>query len=297
MKFILLSDFHGTSKNPRARKDNVLFAFRNKLEYIFKYAKKINATILQAGDLFDTPRDINALFQFISIRTKYPSINFYCIYGQHDQYYRNKNMPCNLNILQKSGLIKILDKNPIIIGPNIYGASWNEKIPKAKFKEDLNILVIHKNISPMQLWYSHKSITPDSFLNAKELLNYHLILCGDIHIKFIRKTYSKIICNTGPILRLEANKYNRKHQPMFFIYDSIEKRISKHNIPCLSYNEVIYSRYIGNKKTEKRYIFKDIVKKEYKMNIFKVIESLIDDSPKKNKIKRVLKQIQKQEIK
>ena len=57
MKFLLLSDTHGTGKNPVGRKDNIMETFDRKFTYILNYAEEHNLPILQAGDLTHTSRN------------------------------------------------------------------------------------------------------------------------------------------------------------------------------------------------------------------------------------------------
>lgn len=287
MKIILLSDIHLTSKIPRSRIDNISLTCKNKLNYIFKISKKNNAFILQAGDLFDSPRDIFALYDFLLIKYKYQNIKFFTIHGQHTQYNRNKNVMNNLSILNKSNIIKILNNKPHKIDNiNLYGCSWNDKIPKIKNNSSVNILSIHAPISTIGLWSKHK------YIKAKHLLkeNYDLILCGDIHKDFIYKKNNQIICNTGPIMRLEANQFNLKHNPKFYIYDTKTKKLETKYIPCKSSIEVLKKEHLKISNDNNLSLIDDIQinidRKE--INVNNIIDELISKSDNKKEIKNII---------
>lgn len=235
MKFILLSDMHLTSKQPRSRVGSITNDLRKKLKFIFKKAKEYNAHILQAGDLFDSPRDIFALYEFIKIRARYPEVDFYTIYGQHDSYMRNKNVLNNLAILSKASLVKILSKTPIRLEENIslFGSSWKEDIPEPE-KDKLNILVIHKPIYSEALFKDQEYTRHNTFLEKNK---FDLILTGDIHRELCFSEDFRHIINTGPILRLKITDYETdlgKHQPKMYLYDTNMRAniIPTIEIPC-----------------------------------------------------------------
>lgn len=292
MKLILLSDVHATSVNPRARSDNVLLASIRKLEYVFKYADEIGADILQAGDLTNSSRDILFLFKFISILRKYPNVKLHCIWGQHNQYCRNKNVPTTLGILHRAGLINILNKTPYkpYDNFNIYGCSWKEKIITPKSK-DFNILVIHAPITTKPLWQGHIYKEPERFMKSNP--NFQLVLCGDIHREFIYKTKDgRIICNTGPMMRLEATEYNLKHKPKFFIYDTNKQTLKTKIIPHAESSQVMSAKHLeiceNNDSLGNIYIN---TKQVEDMNIMKIIEQLIMASKKEKSILKVIDEI------
>ena len=293
MKFLLLSDIHGTSNIPRARRDNVLLAVERKLEYVFKYAASIDADIIQAGDLSNSPRDIQFLFKFISIRMKYQSVEFYTIWGQHDQYNRNKNVPTNLGILSKSNLVKIISSNSISFDAvDLYGASWNKKIPEIQNEKKVNILCIHAPITKKQLWPNQVFTQANSVFEKKEYRKYDLIICGDIHRHFVVKQGKQIICNTGPMLRLEATNYCMKHKPKFYVYDTFKKTFETKIIPHADPAQVMNNKHLevieNNDSLGNIYLNS---KQLEEVNIMKIIENLIVKSGKENRLKQILQEI------
>jgi len=259
MKFLLVSDLHATLKTPENRKDNIKKTFHEKFLFIIKYAIKNKCIILQAGDFCNQPRDWQLMSFVISTLKKYkPKI--YTIFGQHDSYKRAnvEDSPTVLSILNKAGLVEILDKEPVKI-KNIflYGCGWEKEVPEVKDKNAFNILVIHSSIST-------KSIFPkQNFEQHKYFLRKHpdfnLILAGDIHRFFLYKNKkNRIILNTGPFLRLEATEYNLTHKPLFYIFDTTTTKLEKTLIPCRPGIAVLDRTKIESKKLEEKILEKFI---------------------------------------
>ena len=140
MNIIALSDVHLRSTNPIARKDNIVKTQFKKLEFIFDYAVKHKCIILQAGDFLDKSRDWNLLIMLMQFFGKYKDLDFYCVLGQHDSYFYSKTKGTTLGILERMGIISVLDHNTNwnIDDWNIYGSGWAEPLPVTITK--------HKNI-------------------------------------------------------------------------------------------------------------------------------------------------------
>jgi len=296
MKLVLLSDIHGTSKIPKARIDNPIYAFKRKIEFVFKTADKLNAPILHAGDLFNSPRDIFALFKFLSITAKYPNVKFYTIYGQHDLYFRNKNTLHNLGILSKAGIIKILNnKRAIDLKSSnnetisAYGSGWKDKIT-IPIQHSFNVLAIHSSITTESLWQGMKYNTAKSFIEKHP---FDLIICGDIHRDFIYKTDDKrIICNTGPLMRLEATQYNLQHKPKLYIFDTEKRTIKTIVIPHADANQVLSKKHLEIVETNDAlgniYINSKDVEE---IKVIEIINMLIQKSNKEERLKKILLEI------
>ncbi len=246
MKFLLLSDVHATTKTPIGRKDNILETFKKKIDFIFDLAKERDAHILQAGDLFDKPRDWYLLLYFMR-KLKNSDIKIHTIYGQHDMYmYSNVgSTPTTLGILSRAGYLKILTKKPTVIGKTyIKGASWGNPIPLANRKARTNILVMHYPISKKDLYPGHDFTSPLHFI--KKHAWWDLILVGDIHRHFIEKTKATTMINTGPMLRLEASEYNMEHKPCAYIFDDEYLTVEKVTIPHEEADTVLSRSHIDN---------------------------------------------------
>lgn len=248
MRFLLLSDIHATSKQPIARKDDIMATFFEKFTFILEYAKKHNCVILQAGDFFDKERDWYLLFNLMKLLNKY-KVPIYSIFGQHDSYlYSNINKtPTTLSILNRVGLVKMLRGVPVRIGSKIkiYGSSWQNPIPKPDAANPLNILVIHDTIYTKPLFPRHKFTRVKRF--AKQNNGYKLILVGDIHRRFVYINQKTHVINTGPMLRLDAIEYNRHHRPAAFIYDSRHDTVNKISIPHKKSEDVLDYTHLTEK--------------------------------------------------
>lgn len=293
MRYILISDLHLTSRQPRHRIGNILNDVRRKLNFIFKLAKEKNAYIISAGDTFDSPRDIFALYEFIKIKTKYPEVMFYTIYGQHDSYMRNKSVVNNLAILKKAHLITTLNDRPIQDGLiRLYGVGWDDnKIPMPLDNEfKFNILVIHAPITNDPLWVSHDYIDAEDFLRKHK---FDLIVTGDIHKSFIIKTDNRYIVNTGPILRLEATVYNIQHKPMCYLFDRQNpNKIEKYIIP--NTDMPFDLRFKNAPDIGSELIDIDSIKFEKNdVTIDKIINKLLDSHENKMEILNLLAELEK----
>lgn len=244
---MLLSDIHATSKNPIARQDNILSVFYEKFIYVLHYAATHSIDILQAGDLFNRPRDWYLLHGLMAL-LKDCSAKIYSVFGQHDMYlYADKdNTPTSLGILAQSGQITILGPKPIKFKGKVYvyGASWSDPIPVPSGRT--NILVIHAPICDAPLFPGHEYRNAKGF--ARKHNDYDLILTGDIHRRFEHLIGDTWIVNTGPMLRLEAAEYNLSHEPCFYIYDTKAKIISREVIPHPPAKDVLSRVHIEAKQ-------------------------------------------------
>lgn len=293
MKLICLSDIHGTSRIPRGRLGNPLDDFTSKLKFIFKLSKKLNdAPIIASGDLFDSPRDIIALFKFLSVTVKYPNTSFFTVYGQHDMYFRNKKVVTNLGILERSGVITILNKKPYklrekIKENNLYGCGWKDKVPKIKDGTAFNILSIHAPIYSEPIFPGQILQKPNSWMKKNK--GWDLVVSADIHRSFIKTTSSGIILNTGPIMRLETSKYCMKHKPHLIVFDTETKEAERIFIPCKSSEEVLNrSVTIKNKEVNSIENIFGNSDEVQEVKIYDVIEKLLRNSKNSKGIREVL---------
>jgi DNA repair exonuclease SbcCD nuclease subunit len=149
--------------------------------------------------------------------------------------------------LAKSKAVITLGKKPVRIkNTNIYGANWKDSIPIPTNTSVKNILVLHASISKKAEWDGHDFTHPRYFL--KKHNRFDLILVGDIHKEFCINQNNKWIINTGPMLRLEANKYNFSHKPCFYIWDSRTLKTKRIQIPHEPAEIVLTRDHIEEKK-------------------------------------------------
>jgi DNA repair exonuclease SbcCD nuclease subunit len=243
---------------PVGRLDDIVETGLQKMNFVYKYAydNKIDAVLI-AGDLFDVKRSWNLLNIYTEFFNKWKGIKTYAVQGQHDSYYHSLSDKATVfGVLESANLIHRLTKTPVDCGSRytsyvwVYGASYGEEIPipKAVPKEvrGMNILVIHAPILMKKVWKQQTDYkyAPEALYE----LNYDLILCGDMHQKFLWKEKGKIICNTGPLLRLESSEAMLSHKPGFYQYDPSSREIQWVPIPCQDGNKVLSRTHIETKE-------------------------------------------------
>lgn len=256
MKFILLSDVHLLGKNPVSRIDDLVETQLDKLLFVLRKAWLENATILQAGDLFDRPRNWLLLPK---VAEMIKGTSFFSIFGQHDTYLyseETRDRTC-LGVLEKAGVIKILGKSPTTLGETaIYGCSFGQEIPTPEDRKTFNILVIHADISDRPVYPGHEYADAEKFLSAWP--EYDLIHCADIHIKFAFERKGRHIINTGPLLRKEASEYNMTHKPSICLFDTEKRTAEWIEVPHLPGPEVLDRGRI-ERETELKDVMNDFI--------------------------------------
>ena len=253
MKIVLLSDLHLLFDKPVGRKDNTFFTQQEKLKYVLQYAYDNKCIVLQAGDFFDVPRSWRLLplyAEFFKYWVEEKGVEIYCVRGQHDVYMYNEetNDRTTLGVLAKMGLIGILSSKPLILeypfpsnslgkkgsrihvldSTYVYGASYGQEVVEPYKEACTNILVIHAPILKGKIWAQQENYdyAPGFLRKHKE---YDLILCGDIHQKFIFRDEKRIICNTGCMIRKSVDQW--EHNPGLYIYDTETRKIEWEEIP------------------------------------------------------------------
>lgn len=233
MNFILLSDPHATMIKPVGRRDDIHATLMLKFGYVLGYAKRKGWPIFISGDLFDRPQEWKVMMLVMRMIKK-SRVDVYVVYGQHDMYARvSRKSITSINILIKSGIITLLRSVPITVdGVKVYGSSWGEGIPIPRGKhEGKNMLVAHKPSYQSKLYPGQHGMDVESFANKYPNNLYDLIHIGDIHRRFIYEG-KNIVVNTGPLLRLEATRYNiKKHKPSFAVYDHEKNKVKFIEVP------------------------------------------------------------------
>lgn len=215
MNLLLMGDLHIRSTVPENRIDDFVQAQFKKFAWILEMAEEHNATIIQPGDWFDTPRTSYLTWQVYAelLRDSFPHI--YTIFGQHDMRFHTNPKNSPLAALDTMRLVQILSDIPTLdSGIGLYGASYKEEIPEPREKN--SILVIHKLIAPELMWSGQKDCTI-----AKELLEEHdfkLIVSGDNHSAFQEETDGKLLFNCGSLMRTAIDQYD--HVPCVVLIDT-----------------------------------------------------------------------------
>lgn len=258
-KIAFLSDPHLIWDTPVGRTDNIVDTEKEKFEFILDWCDKNNAVLIISGDLFDTPRSWRVLNMFLGIREKYRT-SIHVVKGQHDTYFRDmENNSTTLGVLLETDQVWRLRDVPFVVERSanavpvhIYGCDYgNETIPVVREKDVTNILVIHKMITDRPLWYGHEDYT-DAERFLEENKDFKIIHCGDAHRTFIIQTKEgRVICNTGPLLRLEANEAMFEHRPCFFVYDLESDKMEVIQIPHKPAEEVLSRAHIEREHAKK----------------------------------------------
>jgi DNA repair exonuclease SbcCD nuclease subunit len=261
MKILLLSDLHLVVDNPVARLDDLTETQWDKLDWVYEYAKKNGVElVLQAGDLTHTKRSWSLLNRLTDFFSFYDDIPTWIVKGQHDSYFHDlDNNKTTTGILLSARLLTLLDKNGWSSkGVTVYGASYGEEVPFDLRASDYNILVIHAPIA-------EKGIPGVNYIDALQFLKEHdeydLILCGDIHEKFLIKHKGRVICNTGPMLRIEATKYMLNHRPCFFVFDTDKKNMIEEVLIPTAPGKLVLSRDHIEKQKQRQDEFNDFIER------------------------------------
>jgi len=217
VSLVLINDFHLVASNPVCRTDNLVERQFDKLKFIIDYAAENGCVILSAGDLTDSPRSWYLLPK-LSDMIRAAGVRWYAVFGQHDTYnYSEKHRSAtNLGVLSSSGLIEILGSNPAIVSEYaLYGCSWAGSIPKPVDNNHVNVLCVHAPVSMKPLFWDHDYLDAAQFIEKHN--DYKLILCGDIHRGFFYQSEDgRVIVNTGPVCRTDADEYMLRHQPCLY---------------------------------------------------------------------------------
>jgi len=261
MKFALSSDTHLMLDKPVARLDDAHETQKKKVREIIEWCFENDAIWLVAGDFLHQSRSWYLLSSWLDFfkNTWCDSRDdprIYTVFGQHDTYLysRTTSRATALGVLSSAGIVNTFTSEPFrfvdIHGPvHIYGCNHGEDTPVIEKGNSLNILVIHRMIVDVKLWAKQEKCDyAPAFLNTYK--DFDLILCGDCHRKFIFKSLDgkRTICNSGPLLRYEANKYNLDHRPGFYTYDTDTQKIGWKELSHLPASEVLSREHIEEKE-------------------------------------------------
>lgn len=261
MKFIITSDWHLTDKTPENRQDDYPSTQENKVLYTLDYA--LNTldcqAILHGGDVFDkssapykvTNKYVSHLKHIKSIGMEKP--NIIAVPGQHDlPYHSVKSFPNSpFATLAYSGIIGVADSAPVkIIQDNqtvcIYGCWWNQEIPEPVSKDTFNILIMHRLVSPKELWFGQEGITYSS--NLIRELKYDLIVTGDNHKTFTERYRKRVLANPGSLMRKKSDQMD--HKPCFMVFDTETLDLETVYIPVEPIEDVMDIEALVEEKVE-----------------------------------------------
>jgi len=210
------TDIHLTDKQPTNRLTDIVAAGLNKFEYILAAAHKQHSSIILGGDLFNGAcPSYNLLTSVIALIKKYPDVNIYTIYGNHDIIQTNVfGDNAAIHALTKSGLIKHLDKTQPteIDGFNVFGLDYTKEMVNEFMIPDIydnTILVTHLPLFPNKQVFDTISLA-DFKTNAK------YVLCSHIHNQFNVDVNNVKFINPGPVCRLKRTE--KDDVPSYYLF-------------------------------------------------------------------------------
>jgi DNA repair exonuclease SbcCD nuclease subunit len=284
-RYLLTGDWHYTDKSPKSRTDDYVSELFRKIQILTKH----NIPILQPGDLTDTP--FLSYLSFRKLMDLFRKTQLFLVFGQHDLRYRNKgNTP--LDALQDaiSSFHIVDDGRPIELekGVCLYGASFEEDIPKIQDKDAYNILLVHKMISPVvqQEWQEAEAY--DFLVRNK----FDLIVSGDNHKSFESEYSGRHLINCGSLMRSKIDQID--HKPCYYILDMRDYSITKHYIPVADGYEVfdMYSKVEAAERNENMEAFVSGLsqQKEMGLSVMENIEAYMKANSIEEAIQIIIKE-------
>jgi DNA repair exonuclease SbcCD nuclease subunit len=217
-KLILSADWHLRDDIPQCRRrDEYLAAQERKLKFIHDLCKENEATLLIAGDVFDSWKPSPWL---ISLALRYIPEGTVVVPGQHDLPAHNLQElgKTGLQTLAEAGRVyvlsggfrHVLERSSTVLG-SVYGYAYGEQAENApketKYPQNgLKILMWHRLAcwkSPS--WPGAKMDKAGAILG--EFDSYDLILTGDNHLQFhVRTTTGEHLVNPGSLMRMTSDQ-------------------------------------------------------------------------------------------
>jgi len=230
MKLGIFGDTHYTNRGPSKRKDDFFATQLAKTAEALTIFDKCNVDyVLQSGDLFDTHSPANRVKAAVISLLKEHKRKFYCIAGQHDISGHSLGTLPNspLAVLAASGDIELVGEEGTILRPSgararnevhVYGANFGAKIPRPKYPDMYNILIIHAMIGDRELYPGQHLVKPQRFL--VEHPEYNLVVAGDYHYSFKANYKGRTIVNAGCLVRKTVSTYDLEHKPAVVTFDT-----------------------------------------------------------------------------
>lgn len=234
MIYILASDLHVRSSNPRYRIDKYLDSTLNKIDWIVELSNKYGYPIIISGDIFHSIRVGTRTVNRLTAILKKCKNKIYAIVGQHDLEFHSEDLePTPYLTLMNSEVLINLGKDPI---DNIYGIGWSMDILDNPETDDHSILVAHYCVTPKDPAF----FLEENAMSAEDMLNtfpeFNFIVTGDYHTPHVSKIGDRILVNPGCISR--ANKDLVDFKPRVYILDTEKISVQIAKIPIKPASEV-----------------------------------------------------------
>lgn len=230
--FIFCADLHIRETTPSCRTNTFLDEMVYKLTWLKELADNwLDIPVLCAGDVFDTWKTRD--WWLFNIAYKLLPDNFICIAGQHELPRHSLELPerSPLSILHAMERITLLgpwdsyfdsESETWIVGRS-YGA------PRAEIDTDLRkILLTHEMI-----WDKKPYPGAPTEGNTKQVFKrypeFDVIVSGDNHTPFTKKTGNQLLVNCGSMLRTTITQ--RDYKPAVWLYYTEDNRVEPLYIP------------------------------------------------------------------
>jgi len=236
---MILGDTHFRLNAPIGRKDNFRETVLRKWQFIIDTAIQNDIqTILQPGDLFDSPNLSLSTIEFsrILMQLQEHSIDLITIPGQHDMMMRSKNIQnTQMGFFYTMRLLNIAGQKPIHKFASIYGNHFGNNYEfEDEFilnkNDDYRILLTHDMIGDKPLFPGHELKDTEQFL--EEHSEFDLIICGDYHYPYHYSINDRHIVNCGCLVRLSRDERDINRHPYILIAEFYNKvEFTKIDIP------------------------------------------------------------------
>lgn len=230
-RFIYITDLHFGAK-PISRKDDYNAAILEKMEFVFKLAKKNNCVVLFGGDLTDTPKiKFFELMELMKLFSKYKEVPFFGIFGNpgHDGLVDSSPF----TFMKMSGFIRgdgmyqdFEDTRVIFCGHGCQIQDMDKYIHVKKY----NVLMTHHTLVTEPVIFEHILIN-----EAKTEAD--MVTIGHYHAYqgILKRDDGKVFVAPGAMARKKRTKEDMERIPKC-VYFSISgkelKSIKEIDIPC-----------------------------------------------------------------
>ena len=267
---IIVGDVHLRGSSTRFRKDDLFSSQLNKLKWISKRAKEIDAqAVIFLGDLGDTwDWKISVINRVAEVFRAYPC-KAYTILGNHDVPGRNPNLwkDTGLGILDSLGLITVIDQLssrpcgyfrslPYFPIENFAFFAFHsdsdetKNLLEGKYNNlDLSFSVNIKKVALIHAPIGNETTQFSTGYKDVTIKNFDYAFFGDIHDGWnpYKSDTGCILSNPGCLTRLTKKEINKK--PMIAVLDSTGS-INYEEVPHLKPEECFDIEKIDRDKSE-----------------------------------------------
>jgi len=244
----IFGDTHYTNRGPSKRKDDFFATQLAKTAEALTIFDTFKVEyVLQSGDLFDTHSPANRVKAAVISLLKEHKRKFYCIAGQHDISGHSLGTLPNspLAVLAASRDIELVGEEGTRLRPpgtrardevHVYGASFGAAVPKPKYPDVYNVLIIHAMIGDRELYPGQHLVKPQRFL--AKYPQFNLVVAGDYHYSFKANHKGRTIVNAGCLVRKTVSIYDLEHKPSVVTFDTETSEVTFHPLTITPSEEV-----------------------------------------------------------